>query len=305
MAHANRCLSISASQAPDDLVAKAIHGLRQWNIYAIIACMLQRPSTPSDSRRALRQLLNQQRQLTDRLLEHLDDPDASSIGLIEIIEASERLDRRKTELTLAFREEVSSLRTREEERSIRQFVLRALDFVGCPQPARFLREFMWVHERIDLETRGFGALRRDEARAWRRRPGHRVAYIVPALDPGGHALARWMARSDWPLASRVAVEGADRLFSLKGLSSVFRARGEAPDSEINDPYLPLIERCAAELEIGRWPAQSLRERNWLSSVRANLEEEIKTLGPLVASAQGDHERQLASLPEEQQLWGHE
>ena len=248
--------------------------------------------------------MRQQQQLTDRLLEQLDDPNVSSVGLVEIIEATERLDRRKAELALAFREEVSSLRAREEERSIRQFVLRALDFVGCPQPARFLREFMWAHERIDLATRGFGALRRDEARAWRRRPGHRVAYIVPALDPAGHALARWMARSDWPLASRIVVEGADRLFSLKGLSSVFRARGESPDSEISSPYLPLIERYATELEVGRRPAQPPPEGgDWLSSVRTNLEAEIQALEPLVVSAQGGRERQLAPLPEEHQLWG--
>ena len=264
--------------------------------------MTQRPSTPSDSRREFRQLLHQQKQLTDRLLEQLDDPNVSSISLLEIIEAVERLDRRKAELALAFREEVSLLRIREEERSIRQFVLRALDLVGYPQPARFLRDFMWAHERIDLETRGFGALRRDEARAWRRRPGHRVAYIVPALDPAGHALARWMARSDWPLASRIAVEGADRLFTLTGLSSVFRARGEAPP-DIRDPYLPLIEQYATVLEIGRRPAQPLPESDWLSSVKANLEKEIQTLEPLVVSKQGDRERQLASMPEEQQLWG--
>ena len=265
--------------------------------------MLQQPSTLSDSRREFRQLLQQQKQLTDRLLEQLDDANVSSISLVQIIEAVERLDRRKAELVQAFREEVSSQRAREEERSVRQFVLRALDFVGCPQPARFLREFMWAHERIDLETRGFGALRRDEARAWRRRPGQRVAYIVPALDPAGHALARWMARSDWPLASRIVVEGANRLFILRGLSSVFRARGESSDSEVSDPYLTLIERYATELGIGRWSAQPSPEGNWLSSVRTDLEEESRALEPLVASAQRASERQLALLPEEQQLWG--
>ena len=263
--------------------------------------MTHSPSTSLEARRGFRQLLHKQKQLIDRLLEQLDDPNVSSLRLLELIEALEGLDRRKAELSVTFREEVSLLRTREEERSVRQFVLRALGFLGCPQPARFLRQFIWAHERIDLETRGFGALRRDEARAWRRRPGHRVAYIVPALDPAGHALARWMARSDWPLASRIAVEGADRLFTLTGLSSVIRARGEAPKSA-GAPYLALIEQYATELEIGRRASQPPGS-DWLSSIRTNLEEEIQSLEPLVVSKQGDRERQLSSLPEEQQLWG--
>ena len=283
------------------LSPKTIHGLNRWNIYAKIACMFLQTSISSDSRQEFRHLLHQQKELTDRLLEQLEDPSVSSIGLMETIEMSVRLDRRKAELALVFREEVSSQRTREEERSVRQFVLRALNYVACPQPARFLREFMWAHERVDLETRGFGALRRDEARAWHRRPGHRIAYVVPALDPAGHALAKWMARSDWPLASRIVVDGADRLFSLRGLSSVFRARSEASGSDVGDPYLPLIERYAMELEVEL--TQPLPEKDWLASVRANIEEEVQTVGLLVSSAQIERERELTLLPEEQQLWG--
>ena len=265
--------------------------------------MPQESSSPSDSRFELRQLLHQQKQLMDRLLEQLDDPTVSSISIVEVFEAVERLDKRKAELSLAFREEVSTLRTREEERSVRQFVLRALGFLGCPQSARFLREFIWAHERIDLETRGFGALRRDEARAWRRRPGYRVAYIVPGLGPDGYALARWMARSDWPLERRIVVQNADRLFMLKALSGVFRAREETSYSSVSDPYFPVIERYATELNIGQQSSHSPSEEDWLSAVRTELEEEIETLEPLVVSEQGERARRLASTPVEHQLWG--
>ena len=111
-------------------------------------------SDDSNLRQEFRALLHEQRQMIDQLLEKLNSPDASSIELVEIIEYIERLDIRKGDLTQVFREEVSTLRKREEDRSVRQVVLRALDFVGAPQPAWFLQEFVWARDRIDLKNEG-------------------------------------------------------------------------------------------------------------------------------------------------------
>lgn len=256
--------------------------------------------TSSEPRREFRDLLYRQKQLTDQLLGGLDDPNVSSVGLVELIEAIERLDGRKAELAGVFRAEASSLRRREEDRSIRQVILRALEFVGSPQPAWFLQEFVWARDRIDLKTRGFGSLRRDEFRAWNRRPGHRLAYITPALDSEGHALASLMARSDWPLANRLVVEGSKRLFTLKGLESVFRAREELPNPEVRDPYQPLIERCTTESEFGQPPSQS---RSEIDCFLALLDKEIQALQSVVVLAQASSNEKLTSLPDEQKLWG--
>ena len=258
------------------------------------------PQPSTEPRRELRDLLYRQNQLTDQLLGGLDDPNLSSVDLVELIEAIERLDGRKAELAGVFRAEASSLRRREEDRSIRQVILRALEFVGSPQPAWFLQEFVWARDRIDLKTRGFGSLRRDEFRAWNRRPGHRLAYIVPALDFEGHALASLMARSDWPLANRLVVEGSKRLFTLKALESVFRARGELPNPEVSDPYQPLIERCATEAEFGQPASQS---RSAIDRFLTLLDKEIQALQSAVALAQASSSTNLAALPDEQKLWG--
>ena len=256
-------------------------------------------------RAALRELLLAQRRSLDRLLEYVDDSDISPVRLVELIEAMEQVDERKSPLIRALREQASDLRRREEERSVRQFVLRALEFIGASQPAGFLQEFVWARERVDLNTRGFGALRRDEARAWRRRPGHRVAYIVPALDPDGRALARWMARSDWPLPRRLVVEGAEQLFGVIWLESLFRARDKLPVTEIADPYAPLIRRHAPDvLEIDSPPVHPDGDQvAWLAAVRRSVQADMARLESTVGQAQQEAAERLAALTEEQKVWG--
>lgn len=260
---------------------------------------------PSPSRVELRTLFLEQRRAIDRVLERADNPQVSAVQLIELIEAVEQVDERKSQLMRALREEASDLRKREEERSVRQFVLQALDYVGVPQPAGFLQEFVWARERVDLNTRGFGALRRDEARAWKRRPAHRMAYIIPALTPDGQAQARWMARSDWPLAGRLVVPGAERLFGLKRLVSLFRARDETP-GEPTDPYLPLIRRHAPEIleEINQPPLRTDgNEAAWLETVRRTVQSELSELEAQVEQTQEEAASRIAGWTQEEQLWG--
>ena len=248
----------------------------------------------------LREVLSQQEALIAQLIRELDDPDNAPVGIVELIEAIELLDQRKSELVRAFRELVSSFRMKEEERSVRQVILRALEFAGSPQPAWFLQEFVWAHDRIDLKTRGFGSLRRDELRAWRRRPGRRLAYIVPALDSDGHALAGLMARSDWPLANRLVVDGAKRLFTLKGLKSVLRAREDGLTHKIADSYWPLIERCAAESEIGVPLSQRTSE---IEQFLCLLDKEVQDLEEVLTPGLTQSSDKLGLLPDEQMLWG--
>ena len=266
----------------------------------MIACIMSHSPDDSDLRQEFRAILHEQRQIIHQLLEKLNGPDPSSVELVELMESMERLDRRRADLTQLFREEVSALRKREEDRSVRQVVLRALDFVGAPQPAWFLQEFVWARDRIDLKTRGFGSLRRDEFRAWRRRPGHRVAYVIPALDSEGRAVASLMARSDWPLAERLVVEGARRLYMLKGLESVFRARKELAEPKAGDPYGPLIERCAAESGLGTPTSHSKRETDRFLVL---LKKELQDSESLVGTARTARIKVLSALPDELTLWG--
>ena len=267
------------------------------NFHAILAWMFQ---ANQYNLRELREILSQQKLFIEQLILGLDSPDTAPVHLVELIEATELLDRRKAELVRAFRDSVSSFRMREEDRSVRQVILRALEFVGSPQPAWFLQELVWARDRIDLKTRGFGSLRRDEFRAWRRRPGQRLAYIVPALDSNGHAIAALLARSDWPLANRLAVDGAKRLFALKGLKRVFRAREEALPQKIADPYWPFLERCVAECGISEPPSPQGDEAGQFI---AFLCKEVRVLEEVLNPVLAERSHELALLPDEQQLWG--
>ena len=276
------------------------HKLHWWIFHAIVACMMIDSLDASNLRRELRTVLLDQRQLMDQLLEKLNDSETSSVELVGLLEYIERLDRGRDGIARSFREDVSTLRKREEDRSVRQVVLRALDFVGAPQPAWFLQEFVWARDRIDLKSRGFGSLRRDESRAWRRRPGHRIAYVIPALDSEGRAIAGLMARSDWLLADRLVVEGARRLYLLKGLEGVLRARRDLLEPTAPDPYGLLVERCVAECGLETTPVQTKDDvDHFLTLIKA----EIGASESLVITAQAVRAEALATLSDEQALWG--
>lgn len=277
--------------------------LPAWKFHAKIAWTLTGNAEVGTERLQLRELLLEQCRSIERILEQVDDPGVSPVHLVELIETLEQFDERKQPLVSVLREVASEFRRREEDRSVRQFVLRALEMIGVPQPAGFLQEFVWARERVDLNTRGFGALRRDEARAWRRRPGQRAAYIVPGLDAEGHALARWMARSDWPLARRLVVHGAERLFDLTRLDCLFRVRSERYAAG-NDPYVSLIRRYAPDLlQIEPPPARLDDEASWLEIVRRSIEEELPDLRIAVGEAQDMAQAQLNVLEDEEQVWG--
>ena len=109
-----------------------------------------------------------------------------------------------------------------------------------------------------------------------------------------------MARSDWPLADRLVVEGARRMYMLKGLERVFRARKELREPKSRDPYATLVERCVAESGLGTPPLQSKDE---MSRFLAQLKREIQASESVVGTTQANNAKALAALPDEQTLWG--
>jgi hypothetical protein len=257
----------------------------------------------SDLRRELRDVLVEERMTVDRFLELLAQPAATAVDLVERAEELDPVIGRRLNLTRILREEVSGQRRREEDRSIRQFVLGALEAIGVPQPAGFIQEYIWATERVDLATRGFGALRRDEARSWRRRPGYRIAYIVPLLDPDGHAQARWMGRSDWSLARRLVVPGAERLIDLTKLLVLFEARDAHP-REGPDPFLPLVRLYAGDvLALPPPEPGGPAEAAWLRDVRQTAAAAILPLREQVGDAQREASLRLSALTDEQLVWG--
>jgi len=147
----------------------------------------------------------------------------------------------------AIRECVSQIKRGRKEFSTRQYVLQALDSINYPQPAARIKQFVWANERVELNTRTFGALRRDEKLSWSNKPFHRSAYIVPVIDVQGDARSQWLARSDWPLWKRIVVEGATEIFDLKWLELLLDASEAWPDTEFLDPYVSLIPKFTADI----------------------------------------------------------
>jgi hypothetical protein len=155
--------------------------------------------------------------LARRLAEDARDTDVPVTKLVAQATMLGRLDQRREELIGELRRTASAgLRATTPGPPIREVVLTALEELGWPQNARFLEEYLWAKHQLQLDSRAFASLRRDELRAWRRSPGARSAYIVPALNPDGSANPRWLTSSAWDLPRRViASPETERLFDLQ------------------------------------------------------------------------------------------
>ncbi len=142
--------------------------------------------------------------VAQRLAEDARDTGVPVAELVAQATMLGRLDQQREELIGQLRRTASAgLRATSPGPPIREVVLAALDELGWPQNARFLEEYLWAKRQLQLDSRAFASLRRDELRAWRRSPGARSAYIVPALNPDGSANPRWLASSAWDLPRRI------------------------------------------------------------------------------------------------------
>jgi hypothetical protein len=243
----------------------------------------------------LRELLELSLVELESLIERL--PDLDPVELVERLEALALLDQRRATFLDAAREHASTSRRRDEERSLRQFVLRALDEIQVPQTAGFLEDYIYARERVLLKTRGFSSLRRDENRAWRRQPGGRRAYIVPCLDTDGRAVPRWMGRSDWPLIDRIVVPGADDLWELQRFLILLRAWRQEPNELAEAVYRPLLEKYAPSLGDGEEAPTDLE------LLERETRGRIQSLGEAVGAQRAEAAGRLDRLTDEARLWG--
>ncbi len=212
-----------------------------------------------------------------------------------------RLDQRRENLIGQLRREASAgVRAARPGLPVRAVVLAALDELGWPQNARFLEEYLWAKRELQVDSRAFASLRRDELRAWQRAPGARSAYIVPALNPDGSANPRWLTSSAWDLSRRVvASPESERLFDLHKIHAL-RVRGS------RGPLGTLLERCAARiLAIDPPPvsASAAATSAWRAHVSAHTAALIEVIR---GHDDADRDRiatRLADLPAEDLAWG--
>jgi hypothetical protein len=257
----------------------------------------------SDLTSQLRAVLLDSHKVSEELLKRLDDS-IEPAEAVSLLESLALIDQRRAIVLEEFKTAASASRQREEERSIRQFVLSALDEIEMPQTAGFLEDYLYATEFVVLKTRGMGALRRDEYRAWERlRDRPRVAYIVPCLDEEGHAVPSWMARSDWPLEDRIVVAGVEELWRFGRVRSLLKAYRDA-DTDAESLFLPAITRYATEA-VGDVAIDeaNVPDKRSLQALSARVDESIAGLEAKLAPARKRVAERLSHTAEQQQLWG--
>ena len=238
--------------------------------------------------------------LAHRLVEDARDDQVPVADLVAQSTMLDRLDQRREELIGELRRTASAgLRAATPSPPIREVVLQALDELGWPQNAGFLEEYLWAKRQLQLDSRAFAPLRRDERRAWRRAPGAR-AYVVPALNPDGSANPRWLTSSAWELQRRViASPDTERLFDLQKIAAL-RVRGS------RGPVGTLLERYAKQILAIEPPpisATAAQTSAWRVHVRAHATALIEQIRKRDDPHRRRLGRQLAGLPEHDRVWG--
>jgi hypothetical protein len=248
--------------------------------------------------------------LQQRLVSDARDVGVPVPELVAQVSVLERLDDRRDELINELRRTASaSVRGTRPGLSIREVVLETLDELRWPQNAGFLEEYLWATRQLQIDSRAFAPLRRDERRAWQRAPGARDAYITPALNADGSPNPRWLTSSAWALERRVVASAhTEELFDLQKILALAGRQGTAAanDARPRRPTDALLERYAHEiLEIEPLPAaaSTAETRAWRARVRRRANE----LTGQVRSDDDPHRKQiadkLADMPETERIWG--
>jgi hypothetical protein len=265
---------------------------------------------PPAVREELVATLEEALRLQRRLVADARDQSVPVADLVAQVTVLERLDDRRDDLISQLRQTVSAgTRAAQPGLPIREVVLDTLTDLRWPQNSGYLEEYLWAKRQLQIDSRAFAPLRRDERRAWDRAPGARDAYIVPALNPDGSANPRWLTSSAWDLERRiVASSQTERLFDLQKVYSLAGRPGssDAYARGRRGPIDALLERYAKQV-LGTEPPPVSASADEISAWRAQVRDEVMTR---IGEVRRDDElhrkqiaRQLADLPERDRIWG--
>jgi hypothetical protein len=250
--------------------------------------------------------------LQQRLVDDVRDEGVPVADLVAQVSVLERHDDQRDRLISMLRRTASAgMRPGRTSPPVREVLLETLAHFRWPQNAGFLEEYLLAKYQLQVDSRAFAPLRRDERKAWDRVPGAREAYIAPALKPDGSANPRWITRSDWGVDRRVvATTRTERLFDLYKIYVLAGRPGSAEASYVGprSPIDALLEKYAQDILDTEPPAASVSDdefRAWRSDVRERV-------GTLIGEVRRDDEqdrkqiaRQLADLPDRERIWGRE
>ena len=255
-------------------------------------------------------ILDETLRLQQRLMDDVRDDAVPVADLVAQVSVLERLDNRRDRLIGQLRRTASAgMRPARTSPPVREILLETLAHFRWPQNAGFLEEYLLAMHQLQLDSRAFAPLRRDERNAWDRAPGAREAYIAPALKPDGSANPRWLTRSDWDLERRVvATPRTERLFDLYKIY-VLAGRPGSAEASYRGPRSPvdaLLEKYAHDILDTEPPPASASEEEF-STWRADVRERAGTaIGEIRREDEPDRKqiaRQLAGLPGRDRIWG--
>jgi hypothetical protein len=255
--------------------------------------------------------LEESRRLLERLVANARDERVPVADLIAEISAMERLDDRRDELIGELRRSASAgLRAERAGPPLRALVLEALEELRWPQNARFVEEYLWARRHVQLDSRAFAPLRRDEQRAWQRTPGARDAYVAPALNADGTANPRWLTSSGWGLERRiVASPQTERLLDVEKVYSLAGRPGSAGARDWGRPRRPvdaLLEKYARQV-LGTGPPPVSATADEAASWRDRVRDHASALIGEIRRDDEPHRkrlaRELATLPDHARIWG--
>jgi len=255
-------------------------------------------------------ILEETLRLQQRLMDDVRDDAVPVADLVAQVSMLERLDDRRDRLIGQLRRTASAgMRPARTSPPVREILLETLAHFRWPQNAGFLEEYLLARHQLQLDSRAFAPLRRDERNAWDRAPGAREAYIAPALKPDGSANPRWITRSDWDLERRiVATPRTERLFDLYKIYVLAGRPGSAEASYLGprSPVDALLEKYAHDILDTEPPPASTSDKEF-STWRADVREHAGTaIGEIRREEEPDRKqiaRQLAGLPGRDRIWG--
>jgi hypothetical protein len=241
--------------------------------------------------------------LQQRLMGDVRDEAVPVADLVAQVSVLERLDERRDQLIGQLRRTASAgMRPARTSPPVREILLETLAHFRWPQNAGFLEEYLLAKHQLQLDSRAFAPLRRDERNAC-------DAYIAPALKPDGSSNPRWITRSDWPMERRiVATPRTERLFDLYKIYVLAGRPGSAEASYLGPRTAvdALLEKYAKDILDTKPPSASVSDDEfgaWRTQVR---EHAGTAIGEIRRDDEPDRKqiaRQLADLPDRERIWG--
>jgi hypothetical protein len=245
-----------------------------------------------------------------RLMDDVRDEAVPVADLVAQVSSLERLDGQRDRLIGELRRTVSAgRRPARTSPPVREILLETLAHFRWPQNAGFLEEYLLARHQVQLDSRAFAPLRRDERKAWDRAPGAREAYLAPALQPDGSPNPRWITRSDWDLERRiVATPRTERLFDLYKIY-VLAGRPGSAEASYAGPRTPvdaLLEKYAHDI-LDAQPLSASASDEEFGTWRTRVRDRAGTLiGENRREDEPDRKqaaRQHAGLADHERVWG--